>query len=269
MNKYSVLIDCPDEYLDILTIFFKFLELNWLKRINTIYITTNTQTIEAPENVIFIKCGSGNNSIERSRIAISQIKERYIVILDCDCFISKQVDENEINALIEYMTKKNIKYIKLWKSKNREQKKYKTGCNNLYYCNKKARYSKSLMANIWEKDEYLNKVVDLKMDGWQIEAKWLRESKESLDGFYGDYLFYSNDPLHILHSISKGMWIRKSFRKCVRTGMIDKKTNSRKLVPLRQTFKNNISLFLYNHLSSKMVYRLKKIVGPEKFVSKD
>ena len=269
MNNYSILIDCPDEYLDILVVFFNYLQVNWPDRKSPIYITTNSKTIVVPENVTFIKCCFGNNSVERSKKALEEIKDKYVLILDCDCFISKPVDEKTLTNLVDYMEQNDIKYIKLWKSTNFEQRKYKTDFSKMYFCNKKARYTRSLMANIWERDEYIKEVVDSGLNGWQIEAKWLSESKKSQKGYFANYLYYSKDPLHILHSISKGMWVRSAFRKSVRKGMIDKKNNTRKLLPIKQTIKNNISSFLYNHLSAKIVYKLKDTVGSEKFVSKD
>ena len=269
MNNYSILIDCPDEYLDILVVFFNYLRLNWPDRKNTIYITTNSKRIIAPDNVVFIECGFDNDSIQRSKTALETIKDRYVLIMDCDCFVSKPVCDKEMTNLVEYMEQNSIKYIKLWKSVNREQRKYKTDFVNLYFCNKKARYTRSLMANLWERNEYTKEVIDSGLNGWQVEKKWLSESKKSPKGYFLDYLFYSKDPLHILHSISKGKWIRAAFKKSIRKGMIDKKKNTRKLLSVKQTIKNNISSFLCNHLSAKIVYKLKNIVGSDKFVSKD
>lgn len=81
MHKYAIIIDCPDEYLDILQIFFIFLNKNWKDRTSTIYVTTETKEIDCPKNVVFIKCGKGKNSIQRSKCALANIIDDYVMIL--------------------------------------------------------------------------------------------------------------------------------------------------------------------------------------------
>ena len=261
MHNYSLLIDCPDSYLDILRVFFCFLEKNWKTRNCTIYVSTQSKEIEHPDNVVFIKCGENKNCTERSLLALDYIQTKYIITIDCDDFIYYSVNNQRIDDLVDFMNSNNIKYVQIWRLKNKEPRKYKTAFKGLYFCNKKARYSKSLMANIWNKDEYINLFSSSKLDGWTLEGKWLKECFESEPGFYNDYCYCDYDPLNILHAVSKGCWIRKAYRKIIKAGIDKTMLSERKKLGFFYTFKFNLSMFLFNHVSSKTFLRIKRLSG--------
>lgn len=258
MISYSIVIDCPDTYLDILKIFFIFYEKNWSSNTHKIYVTSQNSEINHPKNVEFIKCGDKLNSIQRTKIALKLIKDKYVLILGCDDYFGKKVNEDEINRLLEYIDANSIKYVCVWKLKNREHKKYKTTYKNLYFCNKKARYSKSLMANLWLKDEYLKLFDSDNDDGWTIESNWLKETYYSTKGHFNDYCFYSNDPLHIVHAVAKGKWIRKAYRFCKRKKIDAKLLSSRKKLSLKETIKRNISFLFIDYFPSSFTYLIKR-----------
>ena len=65
-KNIPIIVDCPDCYLDILNVFFIFISKNWPDRDNKIYVTTQKEVIEAPDNVEFVKCGCDANSIGRN-----------------------------------------------------------------------------------------------------------------------------------------------------------------------------------------------------------
>ena len=259
MTNYSILIDCPDEYLDILELFFIFLEANWKDRKAHIYISTQESEISHPENVTFIKCGFNKNSIERSIIAINSIKEDYILTLCCDNYPAKIVDDYEISNLVNYMKNTSAKYIQIWRLKNKEQRKYPTNYKGLYFCNKKARYSRSLMANIWDKKEYLRVFSNLNQNGWAVEGMWLKECLENKPGYIKDYYYCNTDPIKILHTVSKGCWIRSSYRKMKKIGIKKGLLSKRKKLSLWNSLKYCISMYLFNHVSSKTFFNIKRI----------
>ena len=265
MHNYSILIDCPDSYSDILDIFLKYLNKNWSDCPAKIFITTNFYKIDNLKNIQFVKCGEGLNSIQRSAVALKEIKDEYILILDCDCFISKKVDNNEIDSIIKFAKDYGIKYVRVWKTKNKEQIKYPSSCDGFYFCNKKARYSKSLMANIWKKTEYEDVVVGTGLDGWKIESKWLDDTKTDSPGFSPTYCYYANDPLHILHSVYKGKWIRKAYRIIKKHFALTEQAKNRGTMSIKQTIKVNVSCFFKNHFSSKTINRIKKTIGNKHF----
>lgn len=268
MSKYSVIVDCPDSYLDILKVFFIFAEKNWKDREATIYVTTQKMEIDHPSNVVFIKCGEEFNSIQRAKKALSIVKEDYALILNSDDFFTRKVDNNELNNLIDYAIEKDIKYIRVWRTINKEHRMYKTDYKGLYFCNKKARYSKSLMANFWKKDEFLRVFDEDNNDGWTIEAEWLRLNHTEEKGFYENYCYYDLDPFHILHAVTKGCWIRSAYRKMAKLGVSKELLSERKKLPIKTTIKTNIGLFFDNHFSSSFCYKLKKLTGKVfKFVS--
>lgn len=255
--SYSLLIDCPDCYLDILSIFLFFLDKNWKDRICTVYVSTQTKDILCPKNVKFIKCGENKNSIERSVIAMNKINTKYVALLNSDDFFIRPISNERIQELIDFMLFKNIEYLQVWKLKNKEHRLYKTEFDGVYYCNKKARYSKSLMANIWERKSYINLFSSVNLDGWKIEGLWLKECLESEPGYDENYCYCDNDPFSILHAVSKGCWIRKAYRKLRRQGFSKKDLSSRKKLSVALTIKQNISMFLLNNFSSKTFLKLK------------
>lgn len=269
MINYSILIDCPDEYLDILRIFFIFLEKNWRDRKARIFVSTQESEIPHPDNVTFIKCGLDKNSVERSLFSIKRIKEPYIVTLVCDNYPICRVNESEIEDLVNFMELNNAKYIQIWKMNNKEHRKYKANHNGLFFCNKKARYSKSLMANIWRKEEFLKLFFNTKANGWTIEGMWLKECFENSPGYYKDYYYCNTDPIHILHAVSKGYWIRSAYHKMRKMGISKELLASRRKLPLKLSIKFILSMFLFNHISSKSFFKLKKISGRKKTFTTD
>lgn len=269
MNNYSILIDCPDCYLDILRVFFVFLSKNWKNRKSHIYISTQESDIEHPDNISFIKCGKNKSCIERSLVAMDYIQEKYIITVDCDDFIFKEVDDSIFDELVKFMHINKAKCIQIWKLKNKEHRKYKTDFPGLYKCNKKARYSRSLMANIWEKEAYRSLFKNAKTDGWKVEGMWLKECYESEPGYIDDFFYYDLDPLNILHSVSKGCWIRNSYRKIIKHGIPKEMLSQRKKLGIGLSIKFTISMFLLNHLSSKSFLKLKKLFGRNKNYATD
>ncbi|MBQ6921203.1 MAG: hypothetical protein IJQ72_04820 [Bacilli bacterium] len=264
MIDYSIIIDCPDEYLDILNVFFIFCEKNWPTRKSKIFITSQNDEIKAPNNVEFVKCGKGLNSIQRTKEALKLIKTKYILIIDCDDIISKKVDDKSIDDMLIYAEKNKLSYIQVWSLKNREQRKYKTGFKGLYYCNKKARYSRSLMANFWDVEEFLNVFSSDTDDGWTVEGKWLKEAQTETIGHYDNYCYYDLDPFNIVHAVSKGKWIRKAYRFFVKNKIEKDLLAKRDKLSLKLTIKYNVGMFFYRHISSKTYLRFKKIF--KKFV---
>lgn len=256
---YTILVDCPDCYLDVLKIFLTLLEENWPHRKCRVCVSTQSKIVDGFDNIDFIKCGENRNSIQRSVFVMQTIDSEYVLTLNSDNFITKRVDNEEIQKLINFMRLNEVDYLQIWKLKNREQRKYKTAVNDIYYCNKKARYSKSLMANIWNKNAYLNLFSTVNSDGWTIEGQWLKECLDSQPGYDDNYCYCNSDPLAILHGVSKGCWIRKAYRKLRKLGFNKSDFSSRKKLSLNTTFKQNISMFVLNHFSSKMFLKFKHL----------
>ena len=270
MPSYSIIVDCPDSYLDILNIFFIFIEKNWKNRTSKIYITTQEESIDCPSNVEFVKCGDDLNSIERTKVAINKISDDYIFVLDCDDFIFKPIDNNRINDLVTFMEGNNISYLRLWETKNIEQKKYKTSDKHIFYCNKKARYSKSLMANIWRKSEFLKIFKSKQDDGWSIERKWLEEVYFNDKGFYEGYCYCDKNPLNILHAVAKGKWIRKTYKKVIKSGISKDLLSKRGKLDLKANLKYSFGMFLFDYLPSSVFLFFKRLLSPKgkRFVTK-
>lgn len=183
------------------------------------------------------------------------------MILDCDDFISKAVSNNEIDSLLTYCYENEIKYVRLYKRHNKELRKYKTTLKHLYYCNKKARYCRSLMANIWHKEEYLKLIENDNIDGWEIEKQWLNEALTSKKGCFKDYCYYSNNPLHIVHAVAKGKWIRSAYRFARRNGIPKDMLSQRLRISIPATIKNTLSYMATGILPSWLCFKIKKLTS--------
>lgn len=268
MPNYSIIVDCPDCYLDILKVFFFFLEKNWPARNQKIYVVTQNQTIDSPDNVEFIKCGDNLNSIQRTKKAIEKISDEYVLIIDCDDFIGKRVDDSLIDNLLTFASSNEIDYIRVWNFSNHEQKKYKTKFNHLYFCNKKARYAKSLMANFWKKEEYLKVFNSNTEDGWTVEGNWLKETYLEKKGFYKNYCFYSKNPFHIVHAVKKGKWIRKAYRFARKNGTDKDLLSQRDRISFFDNLSFEIKMFLLRRTPSRFVFFIKRLTKRKvKYVS--
>lgn len=263
-SDLPIIVDCPDSYLDVLNVFFIFLSKNWSDRKNKIYVATQNEEIPAPNNVEFVKCGLDANSIVRTKEVLKRVKSDYFLSLNCDDFIYSKVDNYLLDDLMTFIINNNLDYVRIWETKNREQKKYKTLFPNLYFCNKKARYSKSLMANIWKKEEFLRVFNRDTTDGWTIESLWLEEVYTNKKGYYDKYCYYDKNPLNILHSVSKGKWIRKSYKKILKFGVSFDQLSKRERLPFKWNFKYEISMFLFDHISSGFFLALKKVIPHKK-----
>lgn len=259
-KNYCVLIDCPDEYTDVLSIFLNFMTRNWADEDLLFYVAGETQDIsDLPSNISLIKCGKDLNYMARTRETIKHINEDYIIVINCDCIPFKKVDTKELDSVVEHAIANNIRYISIWKSKNREQRKYKTDFKDLYYCNLKARYSKSMMANIWQKKAFEEDVLNSKLDTWGVEAKWLYECTSATDKYAPYYCYLNSNPVNILHLVYQGQWIRGSYSKIKKRCPDAFSQTKRSKVSKTKTIKLIVSGFFNSFIPSSLVWKIKSI----------
>lgn len=104
MNDLSILVCSCDNYEDIWMPFFKLFNKYVPNNIN-VYITTETK--ECPYAKTIKKQYSLAERTARIRETLKEISTKYVIVMDEDCFISENININEIKKCIEYMEKDN------------------------------------------------------------------------------------------------------------------------------------------------------------------
>lgn len=210
--KTAVLVSSCDFFDDCWEPFIYSIKKFWPDCDWPIYIISNKKSIQnCPENFHFIKTGEDRKFASNLKYAIQQINVEYIIYLQEDYFLNKQVDNKAINSHILYCSQNNVDYLRLGPP-------YLKGkiVNEIYRQNNlKIQYALCLQSAIW-KAETLNRLLIEGWTGWDFEYKVQR------------YALNNNLDLNILSlretykdlginyvtgtAVRKGKWTRSGYK---------------------------------------------------------
>ena len=176
-NQLSVLVVSNDGYSDFWDGFFDCLDKYWKDCPFELYLANNEMKYDRPY-VNVINCGKDAQWSTRTRKALEAIKTKYVCFLLEDFFISASVNTGDLVKAVELMRDYNLSYYKLFSLSQFRSKKYKN-IEFLYEIPADYPYGISLMAAIWEKDLFLEKIGKGDYNPWVFEVERLQEEKET------------------------------------------------------------------------------------------
>lgn len=220
-HNCAVLVLSCDKYSDIWPPFFNFFDRYWPNCPYPVYLGTNNTPFQHPK-VKTIFSHRNTTWSDELEVILHQITEKYIIIILEDYFISKAVNNNEINELIFAMKETNAAYIKLaafpkkydnlWPHTKLEK------FPNLASIHKGSKYRVCLQAALWDK-YLLQELLNTSENPWQFEI----EASKRSNTLSNDFLCVIANPVenkvhgpitYYCTALSAGKWMQGAINLC-------------------------------------------------------
>lgn len=214
MNDLTLLVVSYDGYSDMWNNFFKCKEIFWPDCPYDTVLANNTIPYER-DGVKTINCGKDAQWSSRTRIALQEIKTKYVCFVLEDFYFSAPINTKDFEDAIQLMETDNIKYYKLLSFSDIETADYR-GFSHLQQIPDNFPYGISLMSAIWDREFFLEKIGGGNYNPWKFEVDRLVEEKEKIgDTTVGVY--DNRNPLNICHMAVQGEYLPpavKQMKKC-------------------------------------------------------
>ena len=109
----TILINSPDSYSDVFSVFLQCKEKNWRNCRYELVLSTNTKEYKGL-TVLHSGGKSGNSWMDREILALNFINTKYIMIMCEDSLIMSQVEESLLENILDDMDNYGINYCKLF-----------------------------------------------------------------------------------------------------------------------------------------------------------
>lgn len=201
MNEsYSILVIGCKKHEQIADRYYKLANIFWPSSLKeTVFCTdtiTDFQKSFSNGKIISDNSGSFANRIEAG---VATLGTNYIILLLDDYYLTKSIDENEIQKLINYLQSKNINYCKLIGLPKCFKKNKDFG--GTYLLKKDTHYGISLQPSIWKKEALLEALSLCKgLSAWEVEAAF--SSYQKLH--FKECLTYNKNFLHYKNGVLRG-----------------------------------------------------------------
>lgn len=215
-DRLSIVVVSYDGYNDMWNSFFECKEIFWPKCPYETLLANNIIDYHRV-GVRTLNCGHEAQWSVRTRMALQSVKTKYVCFLLEDFFISSHVQTQNIENAIDLMESDNLKYYKLMSFSNIKAPNYKS-YPHLIQIPDNYPYGISLMAAIWDKDFFLEKIGDGNYNPWKFEVDRLKEENNKT----GDILlgvYDKSNPLNICHMVVQGKYLPPSVKHMKKCGV--------------------------------------------------
>lgn len=250
----AIYVSSYDGCSDIWDIFFTLFERYWKDCDYPIYLINNERDY-IRDKVQCIHTGKEINWFYRTRKSLSVIREEYVFFLLEDYFLSKEIDNYEIERILNYMHQHEIGFYQMW---CREKRKAENVISTLKNCS----YPVSLQPAIWNRKKLLN-LID-SYDGkspWDFEMLAMkqfynvREEQDKLGIAYDtrDLMGYHNGVL-------RGKWIPMTIDFYRKQGIMIE-CGKRPVLEKKVLIKYKIASWVSSHFSRNLKEKVKAILS--------
>lgn len=261
MDKKSLIIlPTYSNYLDVCFCFLELLEKKWENHPKVILsIIGDNKSIK---NYDFIYNEKGTSLPKAIYNATKKYKADYYFCLLGDAFITENINQQFVERLLSIMTEKKINYCSLLPVKSSLQPKKNRDIFN--YIKYQDRYSHNFIAFIasekFIQEEFSNNITD-----FEFELKYLKIANEMLKGYFDDRIILNRNYMNINHGISKGKWIRKTYKMLLKQNL-DKPLPNRRIMSIKETLLLNVGLLINWIFPNKIRILLKKFLSKYLFM---
>lgn len=234
-KKIAFLVVSCDKYQDLWFPFFKTFFKYWNDCPHKIYLASNFSKFDNSK-VTNISFGEDKDYSSNLIEILKNVHEEWIIVWFEDAFLTKKVNNNLVNKLIDQVILNNIDYLKL------------TVDYPLFYGNpdddlgpipKGVKYRSAMGMALYHK-ETLSKILIPGQSAWQLDKSDVSDEL-GLNFFALNSKFRFNPPFSIINSVIKGNWYLPAPRFLVNEGLGDYIIN-RKIQPFKDYL--YIKLFL-------------------------
>ena len=201
-KKVAVLVVSCDKYQDLWDPFFQTFFKFWNDCPYKIYLASNFNKY-ANEKICNISFGNDNDYSTNLINIINEVKEDWIIVWFEDAFLTKTINNNLIESLINEAIDKNIDYLKL------------TVDYPLYYGNQNEKFGpiprgvkyRSAMGMAFYHKSTLDKILIPGLSAWQLDkSDAVDRLKLEFHALNSNFRF--KRPISIINSVIKGKWNR-------------------------------------------------------------
>lgn len=214
-NNMTIIVVSCDEYADMWDNFFFCKEKYWPDCPYPIVLANNSIMYKR-EGVETINCGDESQWSNRTRIVLNQIQTKYVCFVLEDFYFSSSINTEHFESAISLMEKDNISYYKLLSLSKIKTPNYRI-IPYLREIPDNLPYGISLMAAIWEKDFFLDKIGNGNYNPWKFEVDRIKEEKKANgDRIVG--VFDDRNILNICHMAVQGKYLPPAVNTMKRKG---------------------------------------------------
>ncbi|OMF21223.1 hypothetical protein [Paenibacillus sp. FSL H8-0259] len=217
----AILVVSCDAYADVAEYFFPLYYKYWSDSPFPVYFVNNTLSKDYGQTVTVINAGNEKDWSGRVKLALGQIKEKYILFMLEDYYIGKHVNSKKISEALNIMDSEKIVYYRITnqpKGKS-EYKKYKY----LSPIADNQAYGVNLQAAIWEKEFFEKSLGDIDCSAWAVEINHLKKVKDKFSGNIKGCVIDTREIIDIHNGVIKGKWVPKTLKYFEKNGFsIDK-----------------------------------------------
>ena len=260
-NDVALVVVSCDAYKDAWQTFVDCFKKYWPNCSLKKYVITNNKPFVSPDYTT-IMTGEEISWSRKVRAAMQKIKETYLLLVLEDYFLSKRINEEEINEIVSFVSNNDIDYFRL------KPYKYMKGINKRFaYISNKNIYGKNLQPAIWKKECITKCLFSDDFSAWEFES---RQKNKSASKVVGIDCCSKKTIFKYENGILQGKWYGPAIKN-IRKKVISINTNSRGFVPKKIIIKRAFFLFVYKIIPSWLILKLRKIFEKRgmKFVTKD
>lgn len=256
-KQLAIYISSYDGCSDLWDNFFKIFDKYWKNCSYNVYLINNEINYKH-NDVITVNTGPEINWFNRTIKSLEEITEEYILFFLEDYFFSKEILEDDIEEIIDFMKKNNVFYYQLSERSDINKKEKRILANSKY------NYPISLQPAIWNKNEFLKVLKEINgKSPWDFEYYYLNKYPKDYGNINGAY-YDSRDILGYKNGILRGKWFRKTLKFYHKLG-IDLDIGNRDKLSVFSELKYNIACWCSNHLSNNLKEKIKKFLKKVKF----
>lgn len=219
----AVLILSCDLYQDAWKPFFDLFSRYWKNNTLPVYLGINTANFEYP-GVTVIHSGEPQNWTEDTRRILSSMKEKYVLVLLEDYFLTEPVDDNRVKECVRIMEEDDAVFTRMASFRADHFPMYAYDIHPKYGFMGVTRHSApfliNLQAGIWNRSDFLSLLKDSESP-WQFETSGSDRAGKMNRTFIGLADDHSRKYVHgpipyLCTAITKGVWMREAVEICKR-----------------------------------------------------
>lgn len=204
----SVFISSTIDYQDSLDFFVAYFRKHWSNCKYDIVLATNYDRRPFLNRCQVVNSHNIHDDwITRSLPALRQLHSKYVLVMCDDLFIRSKVDNNRVDAIVEFMNLNDIDYCRI-----KPCRSHKRINENISFLKKRTPYGFNLQIGIF-KVSFLIECLCSALNPWDLERKWLLEASKADRGYFDTAIVSRKSIIHFYHGINKGQWYPSVFNK--------------------------------------------------------
>lgn len=200
--NYAILLPEPDSYKDIVLLWARCFHTYWPDCPAKVYWTNEEETID-DDRIIPVHYGAGNPTAFCGRLlkGIEAAGTEYVLVWVADYLPSIRITNDEVETVLNYMKRKQMRYCKMAKSSPIQQMSKDYENPYFYHMDADRPYNISVTFCFFEASYLIELIQDPNWSAWQLEQHGLILSSQSKNT---KCCYFDRDIGRTVHLVRKG-----------------------------------------------------------------